>query len=230
MYKELGSTRVMRQIICSIFSGAYKNGQKLPGERRLCRQFGVSRGTIRLALANLRKLGIIKVRACSGSYVQKFSNTRLPEYLLPPNFRKVSVRDIIVARKAVELTAVDLACEHITKDELSLLEELVDKMEGNVGNLVNQLEFDMNFHETIVRASNNLAFITAFEGIYDYHKYVQIFSSQNEKCEQIAAYWHHEVLDALQKADKKLCRQAMSNHLNCVEDYHTSESGCVAKY
>jgi len=61
---------VVRKILSLITSGVYKDGYRLPSERKLCDVFDVSRGTVRAALADLVKAGIIKVKHGSGAYVQ----------------------------------------------------------------------------------------------------------------------------------------------------------------
>ena len=214
MNKELLHTKVVREIISLVASGAYKDGQRLPAERKLCEQFAVSRGTVRQGLGDLAKLGIIVIKHGSGAYVQKFSHKKLPCSLLPPDFDSVCLRDIITARKAIELTAVELACDRITKEKISILDKLIDNMAESKDNLPGLVKFDIGFHESIVRASGNMVLVTAFAAISEYHKYSQVFTRLHKGQEQTAIEHHRKVLNALRKRDKKLSRKALSAHLD----------------
>ena len=86
MDKELLHTKAVREIISLIASGQYKEGKRLPAERKLCEQFDISRGTLRKALFDLEEMGAIKIRAQSGAYVQKFSHKKVPSKVLPVDF------------------------------------------------------------------------------------------------------------------------------------------------
>jgi len=160
MDRELLHAKVVREIISLIASGRYSQGKKLPAERKLCEKFDISRGTLRKALANLEKMGAIKIMPQSGAYVQKFSHKKLPRKVLPVDFNGVSLSDIIVARKAIELAAIEIASERITKKEISGLERIVENMEKSLDKLPDFLKYDMKFHESIVKAVQDLVLIT----------------------------------------------------------------------
>ena len=106
--KELLNTKVVREVLALTSSGDFSEGSRLPAERVLCERFGVSRGTIRQALCDLEEMGIIETRPGSGSYVKKLSMQKLPEDILPPDSNKISLSDILIARKAIESAAIEL--------------------------------------------------------------------------------------------------------------------------
>jgi DNA-binding GntR family transcriptional regulator len=62
--------QIYNQILSQIQSGAFQIGDKLPAERELCEQFGVSRAPIRQALSALELNGIIYSRQGEGVYVK----------------------------------------------------------------------------------------------------------------------------------------------------------------
>ena len=105
MEKDQLHNKVIREILALIFSGAYGIGQRLPAERTLCKQFGVSRGTLRKALANLASMEVVSIKPTSGVYVENVSQANLPENVLPLDCGNVNLQDIIDARKAIELAA-----------------------------------------------------------------------------------------------------------------------------
>jgi len=217
MDKEFLHTKVIKEIISRIYSGLYRNGQRLPSERKLCDQFGISRGTLRSAFSGLEKMGVIKIKAQSGAYVQKFSHKKLSPKILPRNLKDVSLQDIIAARRAIELEAVKLACERITKRQLTVLKKLVDCMEESLDSLPDFLNMDVCFHESIVKASGNLVLIAAFEAIFEYHKYSQVLSSPYPESEKNAFVYHKKIMIALEEADSKAAVKILKEHFDNIE-------------
>lgn len=64
--------QIYNQILSEIQSGAFQVGDKLPAERELCEQFGVSRVPVRQALSALELNGFIYSRQGEGVYVKEF--------------------------------------------------------------------------------------------------------------------------------------------------------------
>lgn len=214
MKKELLKTRIIRETLTLIASGGFTANQKLPTERQLCKKFGVSRGTIRQALTALEKMGVVKVKPGSGTYVRKPVLKKVPARILPPNFEKVALQDIIEARRAIEAVAIVLACKKITKKQIFELEKLVDKMEMNLDDLPEFLKYDMKFHDLIVSAAGNTPLETAFDAIYEYHKYSQIFSSSNNNCESLALFSHRCILQAIKNRNQKMSKKLLNKHFD----------------
>ena len=214
MDKELLHTKAVREIISLIAADKYQQGSKLPAERNLCEQFEISRGTLRKALADLEKMGAIKIRPQSGAYVQKFSHKKLPSKVLPLDFNGVSLNDIIIARKAIELAAIEIVAERITRKEIFSLERIVENMKKSLNRLPGFLKYDMRFHELIVKASKNSVLITAFDSISEYHKYSQVFSSSYEECEEDALRQHSKILQYLKKGNQKQSIKALREHFD----------------
>lgn len=214
MDKELLHTKAVREIISLIAAGQYSQGKRLPAERKLCEKLGISRGTLRLAFLDLEKMGVIKIKPQSGAYAQKFSHKKLPRKVLPVDFNGVSLSDIITARRAIELAAMEIASERITKKEIASLEKIVEKMEKSLDKLPDFLKYDMRFHESAVKACRNSVLITAFDSISEYHKYSQVYSSYYDNCEQEALKYHKKILKFLQKGQARNALKALGEHFD----------------
>jgi len=214
MLKEPLHNRVLKEIISLILAGVYNNGQKLPSERTLCKKLSVSRGTIRLALGDLQKLGIIVVRPNSGAYVQKISQKSLPGQFLPSEFNRVLLEDVITARLTIELKTIELACQKISKKQLQHLHEIVNRMAEQIESLPEFLNYDYEFHVAVVKAGGNAVLATAFEAIYEYHKFSQVFTSRDAEDEQVALAQHRKILAALEQKNSSLSRRRLAQHLN----------------
>ena len=179
----------------------------------MCKRFGISRGTLRKALADLEKMGVAKIKPQSGAYIKKFSYDKLPKKMLPVDCKNTSLKDVVLARKAIELAAIELACERITRAELKLIDKYIDGMEENIEDLPEYLSCDISCHEQIVKSSRNPVLITAFEAISEYHRYSQVFSSSYEECEEDALKYHKRILKALTERNKKQCVRTLKSHL-----------------
>lgn len=213
MDKELLHKKAVREIISLVASGEFKEGKKLPAERNLCERLGISRGTLRKTLADLEKMGVAKIKPQSGAYIQNFSYDKLPKQILPVDCENTSMEDVLVARKAIEVAAIELACKRITKAELKIFDQYIKAMEEKIEQLPEYLSYDIKFHEQIVKSSRNMALITAFEAISEYHKYSQVFSSGYEECEKDALKCHKKILKAISDRDQKRCVRLLKTHL-----------------
>jgi len=214
--KDLLRLKVTRAIISRIASGRYKDGDRLPSERRLCEEFSVSRGTLRQSLAQLEKAGAIKIKPGSGAFLQDFSFRKMPGRLMPVNSRNVTLDQIMAAREAIESAAVESASQKITKTELRRLQQLVERMNESVDELPEFLILDMEFHAALVKASRNEALIAAYDAISEFSRFSQIFSSSYDECERAAIDYHKKILAALQTRRTKQAVLAVKAHLEDV--------------
>ena len=216
MDKDSLANKVVREMLARMFSGEYAIRSRLPPERTLCDEFRISRGTVRQALGILAKLGVIAVRHGSGAYVQSLSQFGIPADYLPPEIAKVSLADILCARRAIETAATELACSRISASDLQKIERLIDRMEAEIDDLPLFLKHDMAFHEAIVRASGNCPLIAAFEAIREYLRYFQVFTSRRAGDETAAVDHHRRILHALRRRDAKAAAQAAGRHLDAM--------------
>jgi GntR family transcriptional regulator, transcriptional repressor for pyruvate dehydrogenase complex len=214
--KDSLANKLVREILARIFAGEYAIDSRLPPERALCDEFHISRGTVRQAWGILAELGVIEVRHGSGAYVQGLSQLGIPADYLPPEIAKVSLEDILCARRAIETVAAELACARISAAELKGLEKLIAQMEANIDNLPVFLKYDMKFHEAIVRASGNCPLVTAFEAIREYLRYFQVFTSRRAGDEHLALDHHRRILSALRQRNAKAAAQAARRHLDAM--------------
>jgi GntR family transcriptional repressor for pyruvate dehydrogenase complex len=211
--KEFLGIKVVREVISLVSTGVYSPGRKLPAERKLCQRLGVSRGTLRQGLADLESLGVVKIVPRSGIYIRKYSDKKLPKKILPPNFKNISLHDIVNARKIIEIPALKLACENVAKNEIKLLGSLIVKMEQAIDNLPEFLRYDMLFHQAIVAASKNLVLVTAFESISEYLKYSQVYTSIHEGEEEKALKFHKKVFNAIKNNQVNQGVKVLEQHL-----------------
>ena len=198
-----------------VHQGVYPPGSRLPGERHLAEELGVSRVTVREAQIALEAVGMLDIRVGSGVYVLKKSSNDAQE--MPD----VGAFELTEARSAIESEAAALAAAAITDEELDQLDEIVDRMDEET-NPDSPLEEDADraFHLLIARATKNNAMVETIE---------RLWRIRNEKPEVKQAYdsicgihpekrlkEHKDVATALRKRDPERARKAMRTHFKCI--------------
>src|SRR3954469_22374166 len=103
-----------------INEGALGPGARLPPERDLARQVGVSRPTVRAGLRTLAALGVVRSRRGSGTYIPEGPPTLGAEGLrFLAALHKFTVDDVYEARRILEVGAAGLSAERATPNQLA---------------------------------------------------------------------------------------------------------------
>jgi GntR family transcriptional regulator, transcriptional repressor for pyruvate dehydrogenase complex len=152
------SSFIADQILRLINAGRYKAGSRLPSERTITEQMGVSRPSLREAISALQIVGILESRPGDGTYV---STPVATEDLMR---RAVTVLEEcdspfenMQARKALEIGSVRLAVEVATDADLNALQAAWEEkcLRGRRGDLEEYLRYGKEFHLVIARATKN---------------------------------------------------------------------------
>ena len=145
--------RIADQIAHLIERGEYAPGERLPPERDLARQLGVSRPSVREALIALEVEGYVDVRVGSGVYVSKSGRAGRGD-ALPSDSGPF---ELIRARSLVEAECAALAARNATADQVRAIAEAIDAMEAARDHARVPLAQDRLFHLRIAEASGNSA-------------------------------------------------------------------------
>ena len=105
----------------AINAGTLKRGARLPAQRKLTKQFGVARSTVRKALAMLESQSLIMQRMGSGSYVT--AGAGLEGYHSDGRVVAVSPQDVIEALLAIEPGFAEFVVVRATDQEFALMED-----------------------------------------------------------------------------------------------------------
>ncbi|MDB5941973.1 MAG: GntR family transcriptional regulator [Ramlibacter sp.] len=163
---------ISTQIRQAMASGVLKPGTRLPPERTLAAQFGVSRNTLREALRSLESSGVLQLRrgAHAGCYICDSSGRGVATGLLDMyKLGGVTPGQLTDARILVETAIVRAACENCTPDDLRELRANVAKAvklhkEGRVDE---RLQANLDFHRLLARATHNPLLVMVMEAILD---------------------------------------------------------------
>ena len=189
-------------------------GDKLPNEYTLAQDLEVGRSTLREAVKMLVSKNILEVRQGSGTYI-----TSLTETIKDPlgfgeidNHMKLT-QDLFEVRFLIEPQMASLAAQHITDEEVAVLERLEKALEKEIhseGDI--HFRLDIQFHSVIAEASRNVAMQQLIPIIIQSIKlYNDFFTSEQSKANTIRA--HREIVRAIKKRDAVGARDAMLLHL-----------------
>src|SRR5678816_1290653 len=145
--------QIADQIAALIEKGEYGAGERLPPERDLAKQLGVSRPSVREALIALEVEGYVEVRGGSGVYV---SGPRA-EVEAGELSTDSGPFELIRARWLIEAECAALAAKSATKAQVRAMEEALDQMDAEREKGVMPLEADRLFHLRIAEGSGNSA-------------------------------------------------------------------------
>ena len=198
-----------------IASGRYPRGQRLPSERDLAEEFGVSRPTIREAMLALEIRGMVEARHGSGVYV-----TENPPLQQAAPELDIGAFELTEARALFEGEAAALAATIITDEELEQLEEiLADMVEENAEGGKGE-QADRRFHVAIAEATRNAAIVSVVENLWDARYRSPLCRHILDKARAVGVKpridEHRRLLDALRSRNPKRARLAMREHLQRV--------------
>lgn len=208
--------QIAEQLRQAIGQGEFAPGARLPAERDLARQLGVSRPSLREALIALEIEGVIEVRIGSGIYVLDLG--RGPAKRRPQEAAtEWGPLQLTRARELVEGEVAALAARHAKKSDIAAIEQALQQMREDVVAGREPRASDEAFHAAIAQASGNEVLRDTVHG-YWRARYASMFESLGGHFESGSSWRaaigeHHLVLEAIRTRDGEAARQAMQTHL-----------------
>jgi GntR family transcriptional repressor for pyruvate dehydrogenase complex len=208
--------RLARIIFDDLASGRYEVGDRLPAERELSVDHGVSRPAVREAMIALEVQGYIEVRVGAGAFVR-----RLPGDEERPGFACTAF-ELTEARMVFEGEAAALAAVHITDAELDKLDRLVDQIgHENLRSDVTE-DADRAFHNAIAAATRNAAIVMTIDHYWQLRdtspECVLLHDKARSAKVRPVVEEHRAIAVALRSRDPAAARAAMRAHLASVMD------------
>jgi GntR family transcriptional regulator, transcriptional repressor for pyruvate dehydrogenase complex len=215
--------QIYNQILSEIQLGSFKIGDKLPAERELCEQFGVSRAPIRQALSALELNGIIYSRQGEGIYVksdQVLSDTSQTAIV----FNSISPEDIIEVRMNIEPLIVKFAAQRATYEDIEELRSTIQKMEEETKAGVYVPETDDQLHRGIAKASHNELYINIMAAISNAMKQQEMWKFIRDRTvtrpdyRDINFQEHQLLIKAIEEHDVEKSVEIMTKHMQNLYD------------
>ncbi len=211
--------RIAEQLRGLIAQGEFGAGTRLPAERDLARQLGVSRPSVREALIALEVEGWVEVRTGSGIYVRpprQRSGARAPA-----NGNGTGTDwgplELMRARELVESEVAALAARHARKPQVDRIAEALARMHDEVAAGVVPRAGDEAFHNAIAGACGNEVLGDTVRG-YWHARRGPISERLGDHFENPASWQralveHQAVFEAIRARDPDRARAAMQDHL-----------------
>ncbi|MBI2769254.1 MAG: FadR family transcriptional regulator [Burkholderiales bacterium] len=210
--------QIADQIKELIAKGSFQVGERLPAERELALQLGVSRPSLREGLIALDFQGIVEIRGGSGVYVCPQTEPRAAK--ATPELGE-SPRELMQARSALESAVMILACAHGTPAQLKQLRNIVNQMRAETERNRMPLELDRSFHITLAQMGGNSVIARIIAELFDErHSPISAKLSsryENPRTWKTALKEHEAILRALEARDPIAAQAAMLSHLRASE-------------
>jgi len=195
--------------------GLLEPGARLPAERDLCTQMGISRSTLRQALTALVQSG--HLRAVRGRRGGTFVAEEQPPRPAPTPDVAAGWRDVCDTRLATELGVVVLACERARPEALAPLDELVAQMAGLLDDFPAYRQADVRFHIGLAEASASPPLVTAMTEAQGAMSDLIAFIAHPAEVLTWSNTQHARLLEAIRAGDVPLATRTMMEHLRGTE-------------
>lgn len=210
------SDKVAEMMLETILSNRLKVGDRLPSERELGEQFGVSRTVVREAVRALVAKGVIEVRSGSGLRVAAVDAAAVSEsvrlYLRGGGIDFEKVHEV---RRLLEVHTAGLAAERADADDVARLREVHERMVRDADDVDAASLDDLEFHRRIALATHNELYLVLMDSIgralVDIRRANLASGSAPATLDQ-----HARVLDCIAAHDPGGARDAMATHLEAV--------------
>jgi GntR family transcriptional repressor for pyruvate dehydrogenase complex len=212
--------RIYHLIYSRISNGDYPANQKLPSEKTLADEFGVSRPVLRAALERLREQGLVHSRQGAGSFVREVRT-------VPLGFARVeTIADIqrcYEFRICIETSAARLAAGRRNEEALEEIGTALSLMEGATDSLTHREDADFAFHLAVAKAANNQYFEASMRALRE-HIYVgmklhgQSLMTDGAKGLKEVFGEHSAIFAAIRDGDGESAERLMRGHLTHSRD------------
>lgn len=222
MFKSIKRSRlsdeVANQIKNLIGEGELKPGDRLPPERELIKQFGVSRPSLREALNSLVATGFLEVRQAKRTFVRSVAADRMEDplsFLIKTDTQKIF--DLIEVRKAMEAWGASQAAQRATDEDIKRLESIIDEMGKAIEEGREWEKEDAEFHLAIAQATHNMVQIHIMSTLYDLlrESVAKIFTDKTKMRKLFQQ--HSRIVNAIKNRSPEKARERTLEHLGYVD-------------
>jgi len=220
------SDNVTAGLLRQMAAGDLKPGDRLPGERQLAEDFGVSRVSIRAALQQLKAQGFLTAVQGGGTHVASDAGGASPALAELVRTDRAGFGDLVELRGMLEAWAAGRAARNAGPQDIETLNALVTRMADAPQD--DQASLDMDFHLAIAKASGSLVYRHLLQLIrgtlaemLTFHR-LELFG--NKEADATVLAQHRAIAQAIAQRSPAHARAAMQAHLDWVRR-HYREAG-----
>ena len=216
--------KVVEHVRLLIEGGRLRLGDRMPPERALAEQIGVSRASLRSGLRSLQAMGVMQSRQGSGTYISKG----------PPRLGDGPLRflaalygftrdEMFEARRVLEVGAAGLAAERATAEQIGTMAEEVASMFEALEDPQAYLLHDVQFHRAVASASQNPVLATLIDTVAELVYETRRTTVEGATDLRESAEMHRRIYRAIKARDPMKVRQEMSDHLDMARQAQAGE-------
>jgi DNA-binding FadR family transcriptional regulator len=232
--KQMDSRRLYQQVADQIRTvieeSRFEPGTRLPPERELALQLGVSRPSLREALIALEIEGRVEIRMGSGVYVCAASTTAGSLELAALG---ESPTELMQVRAVLEGSAVALAAARVSRPGMARVKASLDAMRVEIDRGRPPIEADRRFHVAIAEMTGNSLLVRLVGDLFD-GRHSPISSRMSRRAENprtwvVALEEHEAICRALELKDPQEASAAMVSHLKASQARWIDPSGSMTE-
>ena len=223
------SDDIVEQLERMILEGTLRAGERLPAERALAEQFGVSRPSLREAIQKLTAKGLLISRQGGGNYVVESLGSTFSDPLLHLLESSADAqRDLLEFRHTLEASCAYYAAIRATDVDRARLREAFDALQDCYARVdeVSRAEegaADANFHLAIAEASHNAVLLHTIRGLFDLLRRNVVTKiggmyKQRSETRDMLINQHRELYLAIIEGRADDAREVSSRHLLYVQE------------
>jgi GntR family transcriptional repressor for pyruvate dehydrogenase complex len=205
--------------------GGLGPGDRLPGERDLAQELGVSRPSVRSGLEALEAMGVVVSRRGAGTFIADGPPVLGTEPLsLLASLHRLTAGEMFEARLVLEVGVAGLAARHASAEALATMADEVSEMFASLEDPKAFLVHDVRFHRAIAAGCGNRVLAALMEMVsaqfYELRK--QTISRARDLRE--SAEMHRRIYKAIKGRDRQAAQAAMAEHLEAARHAQTLET------
>lgn len=205
----------------AIETSQLRPGDRLPTEKELAAQFGVSRPTVREALKVLEALNVLRSSTgpSGGIYVKELDGLGVADTLKDSlamllNIDRINLQELGSTREAIEIPVAGMAAIHRTEDDLARLEACItaDQKKDTVA-----IVSDIEFHRRVAECSSNRLMSILIDALHrTVEKTIREYDLPDVKTR--SQEQHRRIVEAIRNQDRDEAEAAMRDHLRYANE------------
>lgn len=221
------SDKVVQDLHTLVEKNQMQVGDRLPAERKLCEQLGVSRSSLREAIQQLTSQGMLVSKVGAGTFLQQLPTNWSQYQIVQPLSNLIDEDpayrfDVQEARMVLEGGTAWYAAQRATAEDLQNIRACYEQIAHFqiLGDDDQAAIADAKFHLAIAEASHNLVLIQMMRGLFDLLQYNVVLGrrkvySEAHRFDQLHDQ-HFQVMDAIERQDPEAARTAVCGHIEFV--------------
>jgi GntR family transcriptional repressor for pyruvate dehydrogenase complex len=199
-------------------------GDRLPGERDLALELGVSRPSVRSGLEALEAMGVVVSRRGAGTFIADGPPALGSEPLrMLASLHRLTPAEMFEARLVLEAGVAALAAEHASPETLATMAEELTEMFASLEDPQAFLVHDVRFHRAVGAACGNRVLAALVEMVSAQFYELRRRTIRKARDLKESAELHRRVYRAIRARDRDAARAAMTEHLEKARHAQTLE-------